>query len=50
MLCLWRGHRGLTVEFLSLRYSVVYTVESLSLFYLFLCLDLYLQGDDTSIS
>ena len=35
-----------TVGFLLLRYSVVYTVEFLSLVYL----DLYLQGDDKSIS
>ena len=32
--------QGLTVEFLTLRYSFVYTVESLSLFYLLLYLDL----------
>ena len=39
-----------SVGFLLLRYSVVYTVESLSLFYLLLYLDLYLIGDDTSLS
>ena len=49
MLCLSQAHRGLTVGFILLQYSVFYTVENLSLFYLFLYLDLYLL-DDTSIS
>ena len=43
------AHWGLTVGFLLLGYSVVYTVESLSLFFSFLYLDLYLL-DVTSIS
>ena len=34
VLAICREHRGLTVEFLSLRYSVLLTVESLSLLYL----------------
>ena len=49
MLCLWSGPPGSTVGFL-LRYSVVYTVESLSLLYLFLYIALYVLGDDTLIS
>ena len=51
MLCLRSAHRGLTVGFLLVQYSVihVYTVESLYLFYLLLYLELYLL-DDTSIS
>ena len=36
------AHLGLTVGFLLLWYSAVYTVESLSKFHLFLYLDLYL--------
>ena len=45
------AYRGLTVVFHLLRYNiVVYTVESLSLFYLILYLDLYLLRDDTSRS
>ena len=34
MSCLWSGQPGLTVGFLLLWYSVVCTVESLSVFYL----------------
>ena len=45
-----RAHRGLTVGFLLLQYSFVYTVEPYLSFISFLCLDLYLKGDDTSIS
>ena len=45
MLCLGQAHQGLSVGFLLLRYSVVFTVESLSLFISFVFL-----GDDTSIS
>ena len=41
--------RGLPVGFLLLGYSVIYTVESLSWFYLFLYLDLYVFGDDALI-
>ena len=36
--------------FLLLWYSVLFTVESLSLLYLFLYLDLYVLGDDALIS
>ena len=43
------AHRDLTIGFTLLLYSVVYTVESLSLFYLLLYLDLYLLRDDISI-
>ena len=50
MLYLWSDHRGLTVGFILLWYSVVYTVESLSLFYLPFISRLVLLGDDTSIS
>ena len=42
-----QAHRELPVGFLSLRYSVLFTVESLSLLYL---LDLYDLGDDALIS
>ena len=42
MLWLLSGPRGLPVGFLLLRYSVLCTVESLSLLYL----DFYLLGDD----
>ena len=41
MLCLWFGPPGLTVGFLLPGYSVVYTVESMSLFISFLYLDLF---------
>ena len=43
-------YRSLPVGFLSLRYSVLFTVESLSLLYLFLYLDFYVLGDDALIS
>ena len=33
-LAVWSAHRGLPVGFLLLRYSVLFTVESLSLLYL----------------
>ena len=36
--------------YILLRYSVVFTVESLSLLYLLLYLDLYVLGDDALIS
>ena len=39
-----------TVEFLLLQYSAVCTVDSLSLFYLLFYLDLYVLGDNASIS
>ena len=45
-----RAHRGLPVGFLLHRYSVLFTVESLSLLYLLLYLDLYVLGDDALIS
>ena len=48
--CGW-SHQGLTVGILSLRYSVVYTVDPPCLCFIsFLYLDLYLLGDNTSIS
>ena len=50
MLCCCQGHRGLPVGFLLLRYSVLFTVESLSLLYLLLYLDLSVLGDDALIS
>ena len=43
-------HRDVTVGFPLLKYSVVCTVESLSLFISSLYLDLYVLGYDTSIS
>ena len=43
------AHQGLTVEFLLLRYSVLCTVESLSLLYLLFYLDLYVLRDDAWI-
>ena len=51
MVCLYSAHLCLTVEFILLRCSVVYTVDSLSEFYLLIYFsNLYLLGDDTSIS
>ena len=41
---------GLPVVFLLLQYSVLFTVEFLSLFYLLLYLDVYVLGDDALIS
>ena len=41
---------GLPVGFLLLRYSVLFTVESLSLLISFLYLDLYVLRDDALIS
>ena len=41
------AHWGLPVGFLLLRYSVLFTVESISLLYL---LDLYVLEDDALIS
>ena len=52
-LAVCRARRGLPDGFLLLRYicsSVLFTVESLSLLYLFLYLDLYVLGDDALIS
>ena len=46
-LAVCRAHRGLPVGFLLLRYSVLFTVESLYLLYL---LVLYVLGDDALIS
>ena len=45
-----QDRRGLPVGFLLLWYSVLFTVESLSLLYFFLYLDLYVLGDDALIS
>ena len=44
------AHWGLPVGILLLRYSVLFTVESLSLHISFLYLDLYVLGDDALIS
>ena len=44
------GLPGLPVGFPLLRHSVSFTVEFLSLFYLFLYLDLYVLGDDALIT
>ena len=44
------AHRGLPVGFLLLRYSVLFTVESLSLLFSFFYLDLYVLGDFALIS
>ena len=44
------AHRGLPVEFLTLRYSFLFTVESLSLLYLLFILDIHALGDDALIS
>ena len=48
--CLSGPYRGLPVGFLFLLYLVLLTVESLSLLYLLLYLDLYVKGDDALIS
>ena len=45
-----RAHWGLPVGFLLLWYSVLFTVESLSLLYLLVMFDLYVLGDDALIS
>ena len=45
-----QAHRDLPVGFLLLQYSVVFTVEFLSLLYLFLYLDLYDLEDNALIS
>ena len=50
MLWLLSGPPGLPVGFLLLRYSVLFTVESLSLLYLLIYLDLYVLGDNALIS
>ena len=44
------AHRGLPVGFLLLRYSVLFTVEFLYLLISLLYIDLYVLGDDASIS
>ena len=49
-LAVCQAHRGLPVGFLLLRYSVLFTVESLSLIYLLVFLDLYVLEDDALIS
>ena len=48
-LAVCRAHQDLTVGFLLLRYSVLFTVESLSSLYL-LVIYLYVLGDDALIS
>ena len=49
-LAICQAHGCLSVGFLLLWYSVLFTVESLSLLYLLLYLDLYVLGDETLIS
>ena len=44
-----KTHQGLRVEFLLLWYSVLFTVESLSLFIFFLYLDLYVRCDKLGV-
>ena len=50
LLCLKLGPPGLNCWIYFTLLFGVYTIESLSLFYLIVYLDLYLLGDDTSIS
>ena len=50
MLCLWLSTPAFNDWNILLQYSDEFTVEFLSLFHLFFNLDLYLLGDDTSIS
>ena len=50
LLCLKLGPPGLNCWIYFTLLFGVYTIESLSLFYLIFYLDLYLLGDDTSIS
>ena len=50
MLAVCQAYQGLHVGFLLLRYSVLFNVESLSLLYLLVYLDLYVLGDDALIS
>ena len=51
MTYLWSGPPGFLVGFPLLWYSVVCTIESLSMYYLlFIYLDLYVLGDYTSMS
>ena len=45
-----RAHRGLPVGFRLLQYSVLFTVESLSVLYLLFISDLLVLGDDALIS
>ena len=49
VLAVCQAHQDLTVGFLLFQYSVLFTVESLSLLDLLLYLDLYVLGDDTLI-
>ena len=49
-LAVCRAQRGLPVGFLLLRCSVLSTVESLSLLYLLVYLDLYVLGGDALIN
>ena len=48
--CCCQAHWSLPVGFLVLEYSVLCTVESISLFISFLYLDIYVLGDDAWIS
>ena len=50
-LAVCRAHQGLPAGFLLLRYSVLFTVESVSLLYLlYIYFDLYVLGNDALIS
>ena len=49
-LAVCRAQQGLPVGFFLLRYSVLFTIESLSLLISFLYLNLYVLGDDALIS
>ena len=49
-LAVCRAHRCLPVGILLLRYSVLFTVEFLSLLYLHFYLDLYVLGDDALVN
>ena len=46
--CCCQAHKGLSVGFCLLLYSVLFTVESYLSFIAFLYLDLYVLGDDAS--
>ena len=51
MLCLFvRPTRVYLLDFFCSRYSVIFTVVSLSLLISFLCRDVYVLGDDALIS
>ena len=49
-LAVCRAHQGLPVGFLLLRYSVLFTIESLSLLYVLVISSFICLGDDALIS